>query len=666
MGKQVVETIYFDGYAAFITTKSFGVEEWNGKPVRITSTTHSIDRMDSVAYLLPKTSSNLGRKILGAELQLWAHTATNGTEQATMATAPLVEKMTSASIAGDAPPPATGNKYLSTFPGRDLTGAGIVSQTFTSIEDCRLIYENGFRVSPEDLPAGAYAMFNSPGQGGQPTFLLNVEYLEPEVFGFGPAGWINVKKDTRFYWSMRYDTTDAIGTISQAAAKFQWKDGEGGTVHEVSLTTETEYTVPANTFPESGNLLWRVILTADNGESSSNMEWTKLSAFDSIPVLTPVSPVGEYIDASKRVRFEWAYSIDTGSKQTAYEVQVKGASDWETIASGTGDASSVEVLSDLIPSGTIQWRVRGANFDGVFSDWSVPATFVAIAAPKKPSVSVVSATPRPEISWQGAGQQGYEAQIGSYKTGVVYGTKKQVKSKIHLPDGKTVARVRIVNEFGLWSEWAEVEFEIANNPLDGSILLRVQGGKDALLSWNVLTSASAYQVFRNGKLIATTKNGSYKDSLCVGSVSYFVRAIQYLTDNYLDSKRVAVTVATDHVLIAPLGGEWIDLEYALTATPSVQTTTNSEVSLMRYYGRAYPMPEYSPHKSRIYRINVAFSDRAEANRFEALMGGLVAVKDQYGNFMVGVIESVQKTQSAFFTSFAATVSQVDEAAYENN
>lgn len=666
MGKQVVETIRFIDYKGQIYTETFGGEQWKYPPIRQDSTASGLTSLDVVAYLLPTSHSDVGRRILDAELRLVVHTGTNGDEPATVATAPMTEPMSDASKAGEAPPPKIGNKYLSQWPIGGLSTSQQLVQKFNSIEDCKLIYENGFRLQAEELPDDAKAFFMSPGMGGQPEFLLNVEYLEPEVFGFGPAGWINVKKDTRFYWSMRYDTTDAIGTITQTAAKFQWKDGEGGTVHEVSLTTETEYTVPANTFPESANLLWRVILTADNGEVSSNMEWTKLSAFDSIPVLTTVSPVGEYIDASKRVRFEWAYSIDTGSKQTAYEVQVKGASDWETIASGTGDASSVEVLSDLIPSGTIQWRVRGANFDGVFSDWSTPATFVAIAAPKKPSVSVVSATPRPEISWQGAGQQGYEAQIGSYKTGVVYGTKKEVKSKIYLPDGKTVARVRIVNEFGLWSEWAEVEFEIANNPLDGNILLRVQGGKDALLSWNVLTRASAYQVYRNGKLIATTKNGSYKDSLCVGDTAYFVRAIQYFTDNYLDSKHMAVTIATDHVLIAPLGGEWIDLEYALTATPSVQTTTNSEVSLMRYYGRAFPMPEYSPHKSRIYRINVAFSDRAEANRFEALMGGLVAVKDQYGNFMVGVIESVQKTQSAFFTSFAATVSQVDEAAYENN
>ena len=291
---------------------------------------------------------------------------------------------------------------------------------------------------------------------------------------------------------------------------------------------------------------------------------------------------------------------------------------------------------------------------------------MAIAAPKTPNLSVAAATPRPVITWQGTGQQGYEAQIGSYNTGVVYGTKKEAKSKIYLPNGKVIARVRIVNEFGLWSDWAEVEFVIANSPLAGNIVLKVQGGEDALLSWNVLPDASAYQVFRNGKMIATTKNGSYKDSLFVGDASYFVRAIQDTTDNYLDSNPVAVKIATSHVLIAPLGGEWIDLEYALTATPSVQTTTNSEIALMRYYGRAFPMPEYSPHKSRIYRINVAFADRAEANRFEALMGGLVAVKDQYGNFMVGVIESVQKTQNAFFTSFAATVSQVDEAAYENN
>lgn len=664
MGATAIETISFDGYASRLNVKDFGVEEWAETPVHIISTASAMSKSGSVAYMLPTTYSGLARKILNAEIQLKVWTGSNGSEPATMFLAPLAEEMSSASISGKAPPPAIGNKYLTTWPVSTMNAVVPLDQAVTSFEDCKQICNNGFRISVDNLPDGATAFFISPNMGGGVAFKMEVEYVEPEVWGYGPSGWINVSKENRFFWSMRYPTTDVLGTLAQKAATFQWKDGNDGQIHEVKLTTQTEYVVPANTFPESENLLWRVILTADNGEVSSNMEWTKLSAFDSIPVLKPKAPVGEYIEARGSVRFAWSYSIETGSKQTAYEVQIKSDSmDWKTIASGQGDASEILVGAELIPAGTLQWRVRGANFDGVFSEWSTPATFVAIAAPTMPSLRVVEATPRPVIAWQGAGQQGYEAEIGDYYSGVVYGTKKEAKSRLYLPDGTVRARVRIVNEFGLWSEWAEIEFQVANEPIAGNVVLKTQGGTDAILSWNVLTDADAYLVYRNGKLIGTTKNGTYKDRLFLGTADYFVRAVQNGSDFYVDSNASTVETKTEHVLISKYGGEWIDLEYSLTATPSVQTTTNSEVTLMRYMGRTYPMPEYSPQKSRLYKLNVAFKDMLEAVAFEALLGELVVVKDQYGNFVVGVMESVQKTQTVFFTSFSTTISQVDEAAY---
>ena len=664
MGERLVETVTFDGYPARIKEDSFGNQDWLVKPIHMNSMSQTLTE-GFVFYMLPPSGLGMARRVFKGEIQLLGFTLSLGTETAKMSIAPLEEPMTAAALAGEDPPPAVGNKYLMDFPVGAFGAASLVEQIVTDVNDCIKIRKNGMRISLEKLPEDSSgAGIVSPGQRGEPKMLLEVEYIAPEVWSYGPAGWIDVTKETRFFWSMRYDDNDVIGYIAQEAADFRWKVGDSGEITTVKLYKHTEYVVPANTFPKSDGIYWQVVLKVTSGEVSSNMEWTKLSAFDSIPVLKPITPVGEYIEARGTVRFAWSYSIETGSKQTAYEVQIKSDSmDWKTIASGQGDASEILVGAELIPAGTLQWRVKGANFDGVFSEWSTPATFVAIAAPTMPSLRVVEATPRPVIAWQGAGQQGYEAQIGDYYSGVVYGTKKEAKSRLYLPDGTVQARVRIVNEFGLWSEWAEIEFQVANEPIAGNIVLTTRGEVDSTLSWNVLANVDAYLVYRNGKLIGTTKNGTYKDRLFLGTADYFVRAVQDGSDFYVDSNVSTAETKTEHVLISKYGGEWIDLEYSLTATPSVQTTTNSEVTLMRYMGRTYPMPEYSPQKSRLYRLNVAFKDMLEAAAFEALLGELVVVKDQYGNFVVGVMESVQKTQTAFFTSFSTTISQVDEAAY---
>lgn len=671
MGRQVVETVLFDGYGGQIGTTIDGVDLWTGLPPEKISGPSCWMRLGvNAVYLLPRTALS-GCKILGGEIRVNGHAETQFEHNTVdVSYAPLAEKMTASALSGASNPPAISNKYVVTWEHIDtFYGYEYVGQKITQVEECLRVLQNGFRIATEATTGDAFPAFfyDTVAENGTPMgprFLVEVEYAAPEIWGFGPSGWIDVHKDNRFFWSIRYDSSDVIGSVSQSSASFQWKDGENGAVHEVILGAQNEYVVPANTFPKSGNLLWRVVVTANNGEVAENMDWTKLSAFDSIPVLKPITPVGEYIEARGSVRFAWSYSIETGSKQTAYEVQIKSDSmDWKTIASGQGAASEILVGAELIPAGTLQWRVRGANFDGVFSDWTTPATFVAIAAPTMPSLRVVEATPRPVIAWQGAGQQGYEAEIGDYYSGVVYGTQKEAKSSIYLPDGTVRARVRIVNEFGLWSEWAEIEFQVSNEPIAGNIVLTTRGGVDATLSWNVLADVDAYLIYRNGKLIGTTKNGTYKDRLFLGTADYFVRAVQDGSDFYVDSNASTAETKTEHVLISKYGGEWIDLEYSLTATPSVQTTTNSEVTLMRYMGRTYPMPEYSPQKSRLYKLNVAFKDMLEAAAFEALLGELVVVKDQYGNFVVGVMESVQKTQTAFFTSFSTTISQVDEAAY---
>ena len=657
-------TVNFTGYSGLV--KARDEKQWDVAPQAIYEPYLVMSSENAVLYLKPNSFQGGVQRITKATFQVYGNSfGPYSVPSALVSLGVMPEPFTLQSLQSGVP--SVGNQYEMTFPYVDNPMSyELITVEMTDVDDIIRAINNGLAIRGINQNYNSINIPN-PNQPGYTNIKVTTQSVVPEVWAYGPAGWIDVSKPTRFYWSFRYDPTNVMGELKQQSAVLRWKVGTNGQVTEIPLTTQTEYTFPANTFPRSSQIYWMVVVTGNNGESSSNMDWTNITAFDSIPTLTPVYPVGEYVEASKTVTFRWNYSIPTGTKQTSYEVQIQNdVGEWITVASGEDDSNSVTIDASVVPSGSSQWRVRGANYDGVFSEWSEPAAFVAISAPEAPIASVVSATPRPVIAWQSAGQQGYEAEIGDFKTGIVYGTSKQVKSDLYVPDGPVIARVRIVNEFGLWSDWSELAFTVSNDPIPGSISLNVQSGTDAVLSWTVAGAASSYLVYRNGKKIANVTGGSYTDRLHLGEAVYFVRAVQSDTDNYLDSNEASAFLSVDHTMISSLQGEWIDLEHSLTSLPSVQSTKSSAGYLMNYAGHTYPMPEFSPQLSRIYRINVAFSEKEKADTFDSLLGGLVIVKDQYGNFLVGLMESVQKAQNLFFTSYSAAISQVDEAAYENN
>jgi hypothetical protein len=53
--------------------------------------------------------------------------------------------------------------------------------------------------------------------------------------------------------------------VKQSAAVVRWKAGANGEVQTINLTTETEYTLPANTLPKTSDIMWQVQLTSDDG-----------------------------------------------------------------------------------------------------------------------------------------------------------------------------------------------------------------------------------------------------------------------------------------------------------------------------------------------------------------------------------------------------------------
>lgn len=80
------------------------------------------------------------------------------------------------------------------------------------------------------------------------------------------------------------------------------------------------------------------------------------------------------------------------------------------------------------------------------------ASFVTVSAPSTPKV-IVQASPRPLITWQTNEQSAYQIQLDTAVDTTDYGSGKSWRSPVYLDDGLHVARVRVQNSYGVWSEW---------------------------------------------------------------------------------------------------------------------------------------------------------------------------------------------------------------------
>lgn len=477
-----------------------------------------------------------------------------------------------------------------------------------------------------------------------------------------PVGYIDRTQSNEFSWHTTYSGFP-VEDIAQTSATLQWKNGSNGAVNSITINgAVTTYTMPANTLPVSDEIYWRVV--AVTSEGTTNPEWTQVRTTDSAAVSTAISPSGTYVDGTKAVLFTWNHSTDTGTAQTAYDLQIKSSTgDWTTVQSATTSDEFCNLPANTLPSGTVQWRVRTYNADGTAGSWSNELTIVVIAAPAAPAIQIDVVSPMPQISWTSQEQQAFQVQMGTYDSGLQFGTVKSYKCPVYLPDGSTRMRVRVLNEYNLWSDWTEAVATITNVPKTAPVLV-ITAGHDAQLTWESNETAAAYWVYRDGERIAKTANTSYTDRLAIGSHTYYVRETYASSDDYTDSNTVLTTMKTDHPIICTLDGTgWISLRFSTNSVQSVQVSEQQEIALAQYAGAVYPVPEVAPYRQRNYSISTAYMDAAACAQFEALLGKRVCVKDQYNNLIVGVITSYAKTSVPFYTAYTATVYEIDKGEY---
>lgn len=473
------------------------------------------------------------------------------------------------------------------------------------------------------------------------------------------SGYIDETKSKPFTWTYTRNGV-AVGSEefeNASAFTFEWRVGSSGTTHSIT-GTKSGVTVPANTFPGTGEVQARLKIVDALGYTTYTA-WNSYTTSDSTPAATAVSPSNSVVTDSAPVEFAWMHTISTGTEQTAAELQYStDGTTWSSLGSVDGSAQSLSISLAGLQPGTIFWRVRTANSDNVFSEWSAPVSFVLVAAPSAPIVSVIP-VPMATISWQAAVQQAYRVTVdGRLQGGVKFGDASSFRVSAPLADGEHTAAVEVQGAFGLWSAPASVTFTVANIPGD-DIELRGQHGIDAELNFETEAETNDFLIMRDGEPIGRTTDLFYSDRLVAGDHEYFVLNIAQ-DGNYSKSNTVSVRSGSCLPVIADIdGGEWLEMAFSPNSATE-QRFSWSKTSVARHFaGAKYPVIEMSAFEDKYATYTVAFKDMASAQNFEALAGKVCIIKSRSNEVMLGALTQIEKIAGDFFVTYSFTLQQVD-------
>lgn len=489
----------------------------------------------------------------------------------------------------------------------------------------------------------------------RPYVVLTYEDVEPEVDHCAPkSGFVNEKADNVFRWRFWANQTAVAQPVQQAAYQFRWRvTGQSAYQESTVASGEGSHTVPAGTFPENGSIDWCVRGQSDDGVWSDWSDWMTLTTQDSLSKPSGLRPDLGYVDGNLPQPFSWEHVISTGTPQSAYELQYKTAEgEWLELTDGENADTQVEIPQDTLPSGKLFWRVRTANSDGVWGDWSEPASIVVRARPPAPAISGIDPAPRILVCWQAEDQQGYQVRIGEREFAQQYGTEKEWRCPAYLEDGSYLVSVRIQNVFGLWSQWASVQVTIRNRGKGNIYLTSRVIGRETLLSWNAVGDFTGFLIKRDGKAIAETGETTFFDRLCCAKHQYEIIG-QEETGHYVSSGiQTEIFSMSGAAVSGWKNGKWIPLQVRREGAPVHRMESTVQAAYQHYYGFRLPRAEIAQAMSRQHQFEFSLPDNRHLPALQALMGQVVIYKDQWNCCLVGVLDEmtveIQKSSDVAF------------------
>lgn len=541
--------------------------------------------------------------------------------------------------------------------------AGVYQFSALSNESARYALLHGCAIHSYSAPLW-YLSVGTSRHSSPPQLLITFDdsNVQPSLITPSPASGVRLNKASAitFSTSLVQSSAFTLKNLTAVSGTFEYrlKGASSTTTAAATISSTTiSYTAPANTFA-AGEYEYRFSVTDNLGQTAST-GWSSFDTRDTVPTATADEPSGNLLDGDQPISFRWTHINESGSAQTKAELQKSAdGSTWTALTTVTGSVNEYSAPAGTFASGTWFWRVRTYNLDNAAGAWSDAASFVTVSAPSTPKV-IVQASPRPLITWQTNEQSAYQIQLDTAVGTTDYGSGKSWRSPIYLDDGLHVARVRVQNSYGVWSEWGSATFTVSHTA-SGAVVLTVDADHRAELSWSYAGSWTEFVVYRDGVAIAKTTDYSYTDDYSVGTVRYQVRACASDgTYNYSLSNEVTVSVMPETVMLSALGsGKWLFLRLSTAQHRTNTIKASRTFSLTHLSGRRFPEAELTEFCDRSISVSYATDDEAEKAALEALMGSPVCLKTPGGKMVIGILDTLSETESMFYSSYTFAVSQM--------
>ena len=607
------------------------------------------------------------KKLTEAKLYIWVESPT-GTRQLTDINVSALKTKIDLQASGFSYPARDvfpwGSQWAHFDTRTTAVGSFISTVSYSNLTEWELAVKgltNGVGIYPDNYSFDPYYVYGAnTSQAFKPYFALQYSDTDIDIAAneIAPAGgFVDDRRATNFTWGYTVNDFTLFEPEFVAACQFslEWRTSAGATTHSIT-GTKSGCTVPANTFPTTGTFQARLAIRTPSSNYVYS-SWRDFTTTEPTSTAIPVSPSDGIESDAAPVQFTWRHVTAAGTAQTGAQLQWStNQSTWNTLATINDDAQTASISLSGKPAGTLYWRVRTKNGDGTYGEWSAPASFVFVAAPPTPVISV-NPLPLTVVNWQAEEQQAYRVYIDGVDYGVRFGNASSFTVPNPIPDGEHVARVLVQGGLGLWSSPASAAFNVTNVPGD-DIQITAQDGIDTQITWSQVSNVMFYIVYRDGKPIGKTAANVFTDRYAAGEHEYYVEAILN-NGNYSKSATANARSGNGKTVICDVNNdEWLELLLTDSGDNQQRFNYSKQITSRHVTGAEYPIIEMSEYIDRYSSYAVAFKCKHEAARFEALRGKVVILKSRADELTIGAITALEKTVGNFYMTYSFSIQRI--------
>ncbi|HZK00800.1 MAG TPA: hypothetical protein VFC79_12365, partial [Tissierellaceae bacterium] len=312
--------------------------------------------------------------------------------------------------------------------------------------------------------------------------------------------------------------------------------------------------------------------------------------------------------------------------------------------------------------------IRTWNNYNEISPWSEVKSFYLIGRPATPVITDVSNNTKPIVKWTADSQQIFELDILQGNT-VIYTSGKIASISTfqhyvdkYLANGTYKARLRVKNQYDLWSAYGERNFTIDRENPDAPAINVTNGEFKVTITATGLSSKS--YVYRDNYLLGEMINGVYEDYTGVNNkeYNYIVRTINE-EENFSDSNsKIGYCSFRGNTLALERNpSDFLLLRFNLSNKPDKSIEIGADGELMKFDGREYDTFEFddSISLSKTLRFNI---EDEQLKKLEQLIKSksILIYRDHFGENIYGVVQKATATKSVLGYVVEFTINKVKE------